>query len=440
MKKRLIVLFLGFLVVLSFLAFNNYFNITSEIKVKDLGEFKRENLIPEPSKKQKVGNITIVELEGTSYEIGYQNGALLKKEIGELLDEAFSRYLPSSNLKGRLVRIFVLGLVKKIDVTIPIEYRQEMQGVADGANRSYNDILLMNAFVDGFGGLSPLLLEGVLNVAGIHQGCSSVIVHKGSKSSDLIIGQTVDYLITLGAGHSVLYVVRKTGHKEIYLPSFPGVVLSINGMNEDGLVLTQRDTPSGQGRIGISMGVVARKLLEESADLDNARNYLSGIKWSISRSILIADSQNNLSSFFEVLPGKRVREVKIKEGYAGAANHYKTKEFREVQEKALKRCKKLKFICQYDDYITAYEGSLSREKHLEDYIKKETWATSEKIAEAISDYTPDSTKFGGMTVANRFTQQAIVFIPEKKVIYMANGKTVPVTEEGFVKINLKYKQ
>ncbi len=438
MKKRLSILFLGFLIILSLFAFINYRKIISEVRVEDLGEFKEENLIPSSSQKQKVGNVALVELAGTPYEIGYQNGTLLKEEINQLLDDAFGRYLPHTSLKGRLAKAFILNLVKKIDKKIPLEYRQEMQGVADGAGRSYDDILLMNTFVDSFSGLHPLLLQSVLDITGLSKGCSTVVVHGGEKSDQLIVGQTVDYLIDFGAGQSVLYIIKKKDKKVIYLPSFPGVVFSINGINSDGLVLTQRDTPTGQGKVGTAMGVVVRGLLEDIGSLEDAREYLGGIDWSISRSVLIADSENNISSFFEVLRGRGFKEVKIEKGYAGAANHYKAKELQEIQEGMLDKCRKLKFICRYDDYLDAYNGSREREKFLEDFVEQERWITPQKVIGAISNYIPDdSIKIGGKTVANEFTLQAMVFVPEEKVIYMANGITPPVTQGGFVKIELK---
>jgi len=432
MKKRLL---LFFIIVFFGIAF--YLNLTREIKVRDIGDFKEENLIPSPEKKQIIGNITVINLEGTAYEIGYQNGVLVKEEINEILDEAFSQYLPGKSLKSRLVRLFIFGLVKKIDKEIPDEYRQEMQGVADGAGRSYDDILLMNTFIDGFESLNPLLLQSILDATGISRGCSGIIVQKGEKAENLIIGQTVDYPMALGAKYSVLYIISKTNKKIIYLPSFPGIVLPINGMNEEGMVLTQRDTPTGKGKIGVPTGVIARLFLEEGKDLDDARKYLNKVDWSISRSILIADSSNNLSSFIEVLPGEDVKEIKI-DGYAGAANHYKKEEFFEAQKNALDKCRRLKFICQYEKYANAFRGSLKREKFLEDFVKEEKWITTDEIARSISDYTPGlSNGLGGMTVANEFTQQAVIFVPKKNEIYMANGKTPPVTQEGFVRIKLK---
>lgn len=408
---------------------------TQEIKVKDLGKFKKENLVPDPSRKKKIENITIVELEGSPYEIGYQNGVLLKEEIGKIIREAYKRYLAKGSLKAYLVRALIMLVVKRVDKEIPLEYRQEMQGVADGAGLDYNDILLMNAFMDGFQSLDPILLQVIYNLSGLEPGCSSIIVHKGENSSHLIIGQTVDYMITLSAGRSVLYVVKTPGKQTIIMPSFPGLIGMLNGMNESGLVLTQRATPTGKGGVGMPVNFHFRRILEDSHSLDQARDYLNRIKWTASRSIIIADSGENKSSLFEILPGKGVKEIEIKK-HAGAANHFKTEEFHEVQKAALKKYKFLQIWGLYEKYLSLYDNSLRRERYLQKFLENETEVTPEKIIKAISDYDPRLNIPGG-TVSNQQTEQAMVFIPEEKTIYLANGLTPPVTQGGFVKIDLK---
>lgn len=408
---------------------------TQEIKVKDLGKFKKENLVPDPSKKKKIENTTIVELEGSPYEIGYQHGILLKKEIHKILREAYERYLPKGSLKSYLARALVMWVVKRVDEEIPLEYRQEMQGVADGAGLDYNDVLLMNAFMDGFESLDPILLQVIYSLSGLEPGCSSVIVHKGENSNQLIIGQTVDYMITLSAGHSVLYVMKTPGKQTIIMPSFPGLIGVLNGMNEAGLVLTQRATPTGKGEVGMPVNFHFRRILENSTNLYQAKDYLNRIKWSVPRSIIIADSRENKSSFFEILPGKRVKEIGIKK-HAGAANHFKTEEFHQVQKAALKKYKFLQVWGLYEKYLSLYDNSLRRERYLQNYIEKETEATPEKIIKLISDYDPRLTIPGG-TVSNQQTEQAMVFVPEEKNIYLANGLIPPVTQGGFVKIDLK---
>lgn len=408
---------------------------TQEIKVKDLGKFKKENLIPDLSRKERIENITIVELEGSPYEIGYQHGTLLKQEIHKIINEAYKRYLPKGSLKSYLARTLIMWVVRRVDEKIPLEYRQEIQGVADGAGLGYNEVLLMNAFMDGFESLDPILLQVIYSLSGLEPGCSSVIVHKGKNSSHLIIGQTVDYMITLSAGHSVLYAVKTPGKQTLFMLSFPGLIGMLNGMNESGLVLTQRATPTGKGEVGMPVNLHFRQILVDSTSLDQARDYLNRIKWSVPRSIIIADSKENKSSFFELLPGRLANEIKIKK-HAGAANHFRTEEFHQVQQAALKKYKFLQVWGLYEKYLSLYDNSLRRERYLEKYIKNETEVTPEKIIKAISDYDPRLSIPGG-TVSNQQTEQAMVFVPEEKSIYLAKGSTPPVTQGGFIKVDLQ---
>jgi hypothetical protein len=80
-------------------------------------------------------NITILHVNGSHYKMGFQHGHLLQEEVQQNV-RAFlhyaERYLPLSDL---------LSFWNISKPYVPTDYIQEIQGIADGANISFYDIV-----------------------------------------------------------------------------------------------------------------------------------------------------------------------------------------------------------------------------------------------------------------------------------------------------------
>ncbi len=80
-------------------------------------------------------NITILHVSGSYYEMGYQHGYLLKEKVQQNI-RAFlhfaEQYLPLNEF------LAYWNISKSY---VPSEYIEEIQGIADGANISFNDIV-----------------------------------------------------------------------------------------------------------------------------------------------------------------------------------------------------------------------------------------------------------------------------------------------------------
>jgi hypothetical protein len=96
---------------------------TSERALLDGGWLEQQN------------NITILHVSGSHYQMGYQHGYLLKDKVQQNI-RAFlyyaSGYLPVSEL---------LQLWNISQSYVPPQYVQEIQGIADGANISFSEII-----------------------------------------------------------------------------------------------------------------------------------------------------------------------------------------------------------------------------------------------------------------------------------------------------------
>ncbi len=80
-------------------------------------------------------NITILHVNGSHYKMGYQHGYLLQEEVQENV-RAFLHYAEEYLSKGDLLQLWNIS-----KPYVPSEYIEEMQGLADGANISFDDVV-----------------------------------------------------------------------------------------------------------------------------------------------------------------------------------------------------------------------------------------------------------------------------------------------------------
>jgi len=82
------------------------------------------------------GGITILHVNGSHYQMGFQHGSLLREQVQEDI-RAFIHFANISISYETL-----LGMWNKMSPYVSEEYKEEMQGIADGANVSYTDIVV----------------------------------------------------------------------------------------------------------------------------------------------------------------------------------------------------------------------------------------------------------------------------------------------------------
>lgn len=131
-----------------------------------LENIQKENFV----QKEYLKHIPVVYIQKNGYEAGLQHGVAIKEEIQEVVSILKQEILQTQTTKGKLIQAYLLYEAKQLDACIPQKYREEMRGVADGANVSYNDILLINTYDD------------LLHLSG----CSSLAVTKSDRSESFI--------------------------------------------------------------------------------------------------------------------------------------------------------------------------------------------------------------------------------------------------------------
>jgi hypothetical protein len=168
-------------------------------------------------------NITILHVNGSHYQMGFQHGYLLQEEVQENV-RAFlhyaEEYLPWSEL------LMFWNISKQY---VPFEYIQELQGIADGANISFYDVAAAIMAVEysdhgcyGIAAWGPATINGDLYHV---------------RSFDL--PSTVQDPVTKKYAHeNTVLIVRKPANESASLcPSIAGSFHTGGGMNEQGVCL-----------------------------------------------------------------------------------------------------------------------------------------------------------------------------------------------------------
>jgi hypothetical protein len=202
-------------------------------------------------------NITILHLNGTPYDMGAQQGVLLKAEIQENVRACLAFCSERGFPYQRLLEIW--NVMKPL---LPQPYIDEMQGIADGSNVTFENISIFN-----FG------LYSALN-------CASFSAW-GAATSDgrLYHARSSDFPLTARdpvtgtyLQENQLVIIRKpqNGYAS-FAPSLAGEVDCESGMNEKGIVVGMLSSWShNETYQGIEVGFRMRMVLDRAATADEA--------------------------------------------------------------------------------------------------------------------------------------------------------------------------
>jgi hypothetical protein len=172
---------------------------------------------------EEQGNITILHVNGSNYNMGYQHGYLLSEKVQENI-RAFRHYAEQYLPRNEFLKFWNISAPY-----VPPEYIEELHGIADGANVSYYDIAESIVAVEysdhgcfGIAAWGPASLDGKL-------------YH--SRSFDLP-SSIQDPVSKHYAHENTVLVVRHPANGAASLaPSIAGSFHTGGGMNEYGVCL-----------------------------------------------------------------------------------------------------------------------------------------------------------------------------------------------------------
>ena len=250
---------------------------------------------------ERIGGICIAYVQGDPYHMGLQQGALLRSEL---------RVLVRDYLYGRLVagygasHFWLLSQARLLNHGISDPLRQEMQGIADGAGLSYQDVLLLNTAPDlealarraPSWGLFPALFSSAKqSLPATRSTLCAVFAGWGRATAEgeLLVGHSLDCAETDLLRHYVALVVRQPsqGNSSVSL-GLAGMVGVWTGMNEEKVIVALSSSPSADVAVsGQPLPLLLRQVLDSSGSLSEAVSLLLSSERLYGGNVVLGDGK-----------------------------------------------------------------------------------------------------------------------------------------------------
>lgn len=235
-----------------------------------------------------VDGAKVLHVKGSPYEMGYQQGALLRGE-GTNGIAKFAQLLELGKRETG-IPVFVFNLVldlvyRRCSPHILDRYKREMEGLADGLGIDVKVVRRMH----------------VVSVV-TERGCSCFSVFgKATSDGTLYHGRNFDWIIEAGlqeCGGVTLY--EPEGLIPFASAGYLGLAGVLSGMNMEGIATGQIGAINKDGRFsGVPLMFMLRRLLEESHDLDDAGRIIANATRTVGYNYVVADGDALEARVFE---------------------------------------------------------------------------------------------------------------------------------------------
>ncbi len=275
---------------------------------------------------EDVNGLSLVRLEGSPYEIGLQQGKLLKDQI----QDVYKIYLNALVYKKWIKEYAILKGVtdaysnpqksmakfaKQSEKDIPAEYIEEMKGLAEGAGIPYQEVLNMSSHVDYFAVLM----------------CSTFAANgKATTDGNLIEARNLDWasggLQELDKYSTVFVVKPQKGHAFISV-IYPGIVGALTAINDAGITAELNFSMAKKnGKEGMPALVLLRHVIQYAGSLDEAEKILREIPRIAGYNITVTDAKTNDARLIEITNEVVGTQGLNDDGSLVSTNHFITKE------------------------------------------------------------------------------------------------------------------
>jgi len=233
---------------------------------------------------EDINGLLVLHVKGSPYEMGYQYGFLLRDRLETDIQSSIQYCIDMGYSYEHLVTN-----AQAVELYIPQEYIQEMQGLADGANVNYIDVLICQV-------LNDILLAG---------GCSGFAAF-GDATVDghLYLGRNYDFglppeMIPVATGPVVVYK-PESGNAYI-LVGYLGEIQTFTGMNNQGIALGKNGCSSTDLTLdGMPSGFMLKQVLQYSNNLMEATDIICQTPRTKGWNIVLGDGKDLNAAAVEI--------------------------------------------------------------------------------------------------------------------------------------------
>jgi len=347
------------------------------VRVEDAPEAVRGRL-------RLVGSVPVLHLSGTPREMGYQHGAALKAQIHFLYREYYE-----AMVKRLLGQDALRSWAKATEEFIPAAYKEEMQGLAEGCGLPYEEILLVNTMIDR--------LQTVM--------CSTVVAAgDATKDGEVYFGRNLDFPgRNLLHKMTVVIVWSTEGEKQLAAVTWPGMIGVLSGMNSEGVAgATMLIHKGRERRPGLPYLLMYRQALAAAHKEADVYEMIANAKRTSSNNFTVVD-ETGAAEVIEFDP-EVVRRRPATAGSVCSTNFFVSSDLRD-------QCMPM---------------GTGRYEHLVEFLDRERGKIDlDLVKQALAD------------VATPFflNIQAMVFLPAKREIHVAESRELPVAKGPYVRLS-----
>lgn len=232
-----------------------------------------------------VNNIKVLYLKGSPYEMGFQHGRLIRKDVQANVNHIIRlvRHYASEDIIDEIYDL--------MDPYIPMEEKEEMRGLAHGADMPLRVIHWLHCVPEiSEYGQKKRFIEGLA-----HTSCSNIVaMGKATADGQLYQLRVLDWIRELGAQKYPVIIVRRpdAGNASVTF-SYAGFIGCISGMNDKGMAFGEMGygDPPGESLEGIPFIFLFRKLMREAGTLDDAVKMITEARRTCSYAYMISDAK-----------------------------------------------------------------------------------------------------------------------------------------------------
>jgi hypothetical protein len=207
---------------------------------------------------EEVDGSRVLHVKGEPYEMGYQQGALLRDDIREMVHFLFDVKAKEVKLELGGVKLLdpkrvISGIVAQQRKYVPERFFEEMHGIADGAGLAVEDIVIANFIPELF-----------------H--CSGfALANSATRDGTLYHGRILDYGCDWRLQeHAVLTVAGPRNRIPFVNVTYAGFAGSVTGMNAERVSIGEMGGRGTGHWDGTPMAFLVRMVLEEGDTLERA--------------------------------------------------------------------------------------------------------------------------------------------------------------------------
>lgn len=266
--------------------------------------------------KEKRGNVTILWLKGTPYEMGLQHGELMAEELAKGVE-----YIQGSELG--LLEVFSreFGFLDDAKVQSYDMILDECEGMAEGAKVEGWTLDLCLALAYGEVFLDHLEL-------GILDQCSQFLAAGpavASEDGELIHGRNLDWDdISYLLEYPTIIVRHPTGKIPYVTVGFPGNVATYNGINAAGISVASNENQSNGDidRVGTPSIQTQNVILAEYDNIDDIMAMIEGLDRMSAENLVIADGNAGRGVIYQLTASHFGKNELGDAGIGWITNHY----------------------------------------------------------------------------------------------------------------------